>query len=136
MITQSKQRFAKLVDISALTKEHNNPIIGAFKTKGQVFGFAAPFIVADELKLTQTNINGQDLLVDSDGKTYKVVSTTDVAPSFTKGYARSKDGVNIKRELVLLCDNLCILERPVDGKSTMTVFKTTDLILDNSGRVI
>lgn len=90
MITQSPQINAKLVDISKITEAYTNPLVKAFKSKGQVFGFTAPFIVADELSLTLTNIDNTDMLVDMEGLTYKVMTTRDIAPAFTKGYGRNR----------------------------------------------
>lgn len=136
MRTQTRQLLSKLVDIDDISKDFSNPVIKAFKQKGQVFGFVAPFIVADELQLTHSNINGADLLVDADGLTYKINTTPDVAPAFTKGYGRSKDGIDTKNILILMCDRVCILEQPKGGKSILTVFKTTDLILDNKGCIV
>ena len=105
----------------------------AFKHKGSVFGFTAPYIVEDVLKLTQTTIDNVDLLVDSEGFTYKVFTTRDVCPAFTKGYGRVKQGINLRNHLILQSDNLVILEQPKNGKSVMTLFKTVNVVLDNKG---
>jgi len=136
MKTMTQQTKSKLVDISDYTKDYNNPIVKAFNARGQVFGFAAYFIVAEQLDLTPSVFEDGNFLVDKEGKTYKVLTTKDVSPSFTKGYARSKSGVDIKSFLVLQCDYLVILEQPKDGKSVLTIFKTTDLILDEKGNIL
>ena len=136
MITQSPQINAKLVDISKITEDYTNPLVKAFKSKGQVFGFTAPFIVADELSLTLTNIDNMDMLVDMEGLTYKVMTTRDIAPAFTKGYGRNRQGIDIKSKLVNSCDRICILEQPKDGKSVMTIFRTTSIILDDKGHIV
>lgn len=133
MQTISKQTKSMLVDLSTMTADTNNPIIKAFKHKGSVFGFAAYYIVADKLNLTQTTINNVDLLVDEENKTYKVCTTKDVCPSFTKGIGRSKDNLNIKTHLVNQSDYLCILEQPKNNKSILTIFKTTDILVDQTG---
>ena len=98
-----------------------------------MFGFTAPYIVEDVLKLTQTTIDNVDLLVDSEGFTYKVFTTRDVCPAFTKGYGRVKQGINHRNHLILQSDNLVILEQPKNGKSVMTLFKTVNIVLDNKG---
>ena len=133
MQTITKQTKSLLVDLDNHTKDFNNPIIKAFKYKGAVYGFAAYYIVEDKLKLTQTNINNVDLLVDSENKTYKVHTTKDVSPAFTKGYARSKCGVDIKTHLINQSDYLCILEEPKNNKEILTIFKTTDVIVNDKG---
>jgi hypothetical protein len=107
MQTISKQTKSMLVDLSTMISDTNNPIIKAFKNKGSVFGFASYYIVADKLNLTQTTINNVDLLLDSDNKTYKVCTTKDICPSFTKGIGRSKSGIDIKTHLVNQSDYLC-----------------------------
>ena len=136
MKTQTPQFKSKLVNIANYTKDFSNPIIRAFNARGQVFGFAAYFIVAEQLELTPSVFEDGNFLVDNQGKTYKVLTTKDVSPSFTKGYARSKSGVDIKNFLVLQCDYLVILEQPRNGNSILTVFKTTDLILDDKGNIV
>ena len=136
MKTVTQQTKSKLVDISSYTKDYNNPIVKAFNQRGQVFGFAAYFIVAEQLNLTTSVFDDGNFLTDAQGKTYKVLTTRDVSPSFTKGYARSKNGVDIKSFLVLQCDYLVILEQPRDGNSVLTVFKTTDLLLDDKGHIV
>ena len=74
-----------------------------------------------------------DLLLDSDNKTYKVYTTKDICPSFTKGIGRSKSGIDIKTHLVNQSDYLCILEQPKNDKSILTIFKTTDILMDQAG---
>ena len=133
MQTISKQTKSMLVDLSTMRSDTNNPIIKAFKHKGSVFGFASYYIVADKLNLTQTTINNVDLLLDSDNKTYKVCTTKDICPSFTKGIGRSKSGIDIKTHLVNQSDYLCILEQPKNDKSILTIFKTTDILVDQAG---
>ena len=76
MQTISKQSRSLLVDIDKYIPDASNPLAKAFKHKGSVFGFTAPYIVEDVLKLTQTTINNVDLLVDSEGFTYKVFTTS------------------------------------------------------------
>lgn len=133
MQTISKQSKSLLVDIDKYIPDTSNPLAKAFKHKGSVFGFTAPYIVEDVLKLTQTTINNVDLLVDSEGFTYKVFTTRDVCPAFTKGYGRVKQGINLRNHLILQSDNLVILEQPKNGKSVMTLFKTINVVLDNKG---
>lgn len=136
MKTESEQVKSKRVNISELTKDRANPIIKAFNLKGQVFGFAAYFIVADALKLTPQNFEGTDLLVDDEGRTYKVTTTTDLFPAYTKGYGRDKsDLLNIKNFLIMQSDFIVLLEPPVDGYSVLTVFKTTKLVLTGKGKL-
>ena len=60
MITQSPQINAKLVDISKITEDYTNPLVKAFKSKGQVFGFTAPFIVAHCIKCKKCKIIDQN----------------------------------------------------------------------------
>lgn len=133
MQTQTKQLKSKLVDINNWIKDHNSPLTKAFMNKGQVFGFTSYYIVENELNLTQTIINKVELLVDSEGKTYKTFTTRDVAPAFTKGTGRNKHGINFKQELMNLCDYVVILEHPKNGKCVLTLFRTVDLILDDKG---
>ena len=133
MQTVSKQSKSMLVDIDKYIPDTSNHLAKAFKHKGSVFGFTAPYIVEDILKLTQTTIDNVDLLVDSEGFTYKVFTTRDVCPDFTKGYGRVKQGINLRNHLILQSDNLVILEQPKNGKSVMTLFKTVNVVLDNKG---
>lgn len=136
MQTKTKQLKAMIVDLQPYTKELSNPLVKAFNAKGQVFGFTCPYIVADKLNLIFSNIDGVDYLVDNDNKTYRVVSTRDLSPAFSKGIGRNKNGINFKQNLVLSCDRVCILEKPFNGKSTLTIFKTVDLILDDRGNLV
>lgn len=136
MKTVTPQQRSILVDIGQYTQDRSNPIVKVFLTKGQVFGFVAPQIVSEKLNLTLSNQDGIDLLIDEEGLSYKVVTTKDLAPAFTKGFGRSKAGTDAKQQLNLLCDRVCILERPVDGKSILTIFKTTDVILDHKGHIM
>ena len=133
MQTISKQSKSMLVDIDKYIPDTSNPLAKVFKHKGSVFGFASYYIVADKLNLTQTTINNVDLLLASDNKTYKVCTTKDICPSFTKGIGRSKSGIDIKTHLVNQSDYLCILEQPKNNKSILTIFKTTDILVDQAG---
>lgn len=133
MQTISKQSKAAIVDISKFTADFNNPLVKAFKQRGAVFGFTAYFIVSDYLNLTQTRINDVDLLVNSEGKTYKVCTTKDIGTAYTKGIGRSKNGIDIKTHIVNQSDYLAILEPPVNNICNLIVFKTTDVVLDNKG---
>jgi hypothetical protein len=60
-------------------------------------------------------------------------TTKDICPSFTKGIGRSKSGIDIKTHLVNQSDYLCILEQPKNDKSILTIFKTTDILVDQAG---
>lgn len=136
MKTESEQFKSKRINISGLTKDRSNPIIKSFLLKGQVFGFAAYYIAADSLELTPQNFEGIDLLVDEEGKTYKVTTTTDLFPAYTKGFGRDKNSLlNIKNFLIMQSDSIILLEPPVEGYSVLTVFKTTKLVVSEKGKL-
>jgi hypothetical protein len=133
MSTLSKPSKSFTVDISKYTKEKSNPIIKAFLRKGSVFGFAAYFIVQDHLGLVEGDFDDVDLLLDEEGKTYKVFTTKDLAPSFTKGCGRSKDKVDFKTHLMLQSDYICILEKPFSGKCLLNIYRPCNIKLSEKG---
>ena len=132
---QTKSTLTMKIDIRDLIKA-NNPLSKSLNYYGQVFGFASTFIVADALGLIMSNIDGEDVMIDKNNQCYRIITTNNVAPAFTKGYGRSKDGVDIKTYNMMRWDMVCVLDKPIDGFCELNVYKTTQLILNERGIIV
>lgn len=88
----------------------------SFNFNKQAYAQTIPFILQDHFP--DLNIlfldKGRLVLEDVKGSRYKVVCSKtksyDLSPSFTKGYARTKEGVDWKTELSKVCDNVVLVD--------------------------
>ena len=113
----------------------------SFNVNGQAYAQTIPFILEDhfpDLNLLFLD-KGKLVLEDKEGSRYKVVCSKtksyDVAPSFTKGFARSKEGVDWKTELSKVCDNVILVDISSVDEVILRFERVKDLVGNDKGVV-